>query len=264
MDATSTVARAESRALSKTFIDHIDAASVAAAKLARRDAEAKRAMAAASVVALGATLGGLGVRVLDARVVFGDLLASAANKFVAFCVDGESIHIPRAKLAEVGRVLRRKSDLVVTVDTSALRIRWNAGRGGLNLVGRVVTNLDREVTLNVVFPHLSILAPEPPIVEAPPVAPRVKAADEQVACAPLVACELAAPAPCPRATTRWHAFQSYREIVELLRPALATTQPGAPLAVDADVFARVQALFGGAASRDQLGAIATNAERATC
>jgi hypothetical protein len=253
MDATSTVARAESRALSKTFIDHIDAASVAAAKLARRDAEAKRAMAAASVVALGATLGGLGVRVLDARVVFGDLLASAANKFVAFCVDGESIHIPRAKLAEVGRVLRRKSDLVVTVDTSALRIRWNAGRGGLNLVSQELPRGEDRV-LHVVFPvHAASADAVPP----------ARRADEQASCGASATCELEATRPCVRQATRWHRFMAMREIADLLAPAIARAEldadAAARIAVDARTLERVRALYAGAGARDQEPRIAARA-----
>jgi hypothetical protein len=61
---------------------------------------------------------------------------------------------------------------------------------------------------------------------------------------------VATPAVVAAPATRWQVFQSYREIAELLRPAFAVARAGAPIPVDAEVLARVQALLGGAVARD--------------
>ncbi len=126
-----------------------DAATLDAERAAKRASNAKRALEAASDLATSATEDGA-ARVLDARILFGDLLADAANKWIALTVGDVSLRVPRPTLARCAAVLRRRVERVY-VDADGLHMRWNAGRGGLNLVSQELPRGEDRV-LHVVFP----------------------------------------------------------------------------------------------------------------
>jgi hypothetical protein len=119
----------------------------------RRVSAEETSRAAAARLARTATWRG-DVVLLDVDVLLGALLANAKPKYIAFdAADVFDVAVLRVRLADARRVLvgASFSDLCVNVDEAGLHVRWNGGRGGLDLRSTYVTPIERDRVLRVVL-----------------------------------------------------------------------------------------------------------------
>ncbi len=87
---------------------------------------------------------------LDPSLFFRDLLADPSTPFIQMRLPGLDLLFCRLRLRKMAAVLCRKTDLVVWVDARGLHLRWNNGRGGLNLLpDRLRDKHDRVLTLDL-------------------------------------------------------------------------------------------------------------------
>jgi hypothetical protein len=91
----------------------------------------ERAQRAARVLGRGRVVGDC-VQI-DPSIFFGDLLADPTTPFIQMRLPGLDLPFCRLRLRKMAAVLCRKTNLVVWVDARGLHVRWNNGRGGLNL-----------------------------------------------------------------------------------------------------------------------------------
>jgi len=70
---------------------------------------------------------------LDPSLFFRDLLADPSTHAIQIRLPEVDLLFCRPRLQKMAAVLCQKSDLVVWVDARGLHVRWNEGRGGLNL-----------------------------------------------------------------------------------------------------------------------------------
>lgn len=89
---------------------------------------------------------------IEAELLLGDLLADARQKYVGLVADGVfDVAVHRQKLAEVGRVLRKRADLIAFVDAAGFHVRWRDGRAGLNFFSHEVPRADRDRVITLAF-----------------------------------------------------------------------------------------------------------------
>jgi hypothetical protein len=97
----------------------------------RQGVARERVERAAAMLQRGRPLG-LGIQ-LDPSLFFRDLLADPSTHAIQMRLPEVDLLFCRPRLQKMAAVLCRKTDLVVWVDARGLHLRWNNGRGGLNL-----------------------------------------------------------------------------------------------------------------------------------
>lgn len=91
---------------------------------------------------------------VDPVVLFGDLLADANRKFIAFHAPGAfQVSLPRSLLLDVGKALRPFApDVVTWIDEEGFHVRWHRGRGGMNLFSQPIPAREAGMVLRVELP----------------------------------------------------------------------------------------------------------------
>jgi hypothetical protein len=134
--------------------------------LAKAGVTRERAMSCAAELARTATWNGQ-VAILEPGQLFGGLLSDVSTRYVGFVISQhETINVSRATLADASRVLRHMPDLRVTVDGTALHLRWHGGRGGLNLISHPVPAQLGDQVLYVPLER-PVITPAPEIAPEP-------------------------------------------------------------------------------------------------
>lgn len=124
----------------------------------------RRAMAAARELGLSARWLDVGAE-LDPRILLGELLVDGSKTWIGFLVDGAEVVVSRATLRRASIALRPFAQVRGFIDGQALRLRWRAGRGGLNLRARGSDVTDQALVLRVVLER-------PRVQPVPTVSPR--------------------------------------------------------------------------------------------
>ena len=70
---------------------------------------------------------------LDPALLLRDLLADGSCSHIHFRIGGRDLFFRRSRLWKIARVLFGRDDLRAWLDPGGLHLRWNSGRGGLNL-----------------------------------------------------------------------------------------------------------------------------------
>ena len=96
------------------------------------EAAAARAQAAASQLEQSARRGS--AVLIDKTLLLRELLADTSVAAVQFRLDDGALTFRRVRLRVVARVVFDRPDLRLWVDPRGLHVRWNGGRGGLNLL----------------------------------------------------------------------------------------------------------------------------------
>jgi hypothetical protein len=103
------------------------------------------------------------VALLDIRILLGELLVDAARSYIlldaADVASRFQVTLPRSWLMRVSKELRARPDLGAWLDEAGLHLRWNRGRGGLDLLPQRVPAREMANILYVNIP--------PPYVERP-------------------------------------------------------------------------------------------------
>jgi len=97
----------------------------------RAELAKRRAQAAADRLSASPRRGGCVL--VDPPLLFRDLLADSSASFIRVQMDEADHFFRRSRLWRVAREVFEKDDLRVWLDAHGLHLRWNGGKGGLNL-----------------------------------------------------------------------------------------------------------------------------------
>ncbi len=104
--------------------------------------------------------------ILDIRVLLGELLVDTTRSYILLDATGLAgtfqVALPRSLLVNVSKSIGARPDLGAWVDEAGLHLRWNQGRGGLNLRPQTVPAKDMVNILCVVIPPPYVERPRPP------------------------------------------------------------------------------------------------------
>jgi hypothetical protein len=152
----------------RRLLDHARRHSTDQGSMARE----RRATSAARELGLTARWLDVGAEI-DPRILLGDLLADGSKPWIGFMVDGADVIVSRATLRRAAIALKPLPEVRGFIDAQALRLRWRAGRGGLNLRAQASDIRDPALVLRVVLERpraqpAPVVTPTRPSARPPP------------------------------------------------------------------------------------------------